>query len=107
MPIRDEYQLTQLITDDPSGRVFVEVEYRGFPIQKWFSPDVPGHSNEIALIKSGNPQPRAVLVRQLGDELVEALQDAGILDENGNVIVQQEPSGDVIYDGPPDPGIGG
>jgi hypothetical protein len=86
------YKLTQLIHEPDTDRVFIEVTYKGFPIQKWYDPSVDGHASDIAKFKSKDLNGIQAIVNDLGNELKQALKhpDVRILDENDNVIPRNE-----------------
>lgn len=86
-----QYELTQLIHEPSTGRVFIEVQFKGFPIQKWYDPSIPEHVSEITILTQANPNAIKAIVNQLGNELRQALKhpDVGILDQDDNVTLPQ------------------
>lgn len=87
-------ELTQLFHEPETGKVFIEVTFQGFPIQKWYDPNEPSHVDEITILKSKKKADIKNIVQQLGNELKAALKhpDVDLLDENDDVKVKPIPT---------------
>lgn len=78
--------ITQLFKQ--GDRVFIEVEYKGFTIQKWLDPSEPGHDEEIKLLTSDDTKAIQAYADALETELQTALSqpEVGILDLHGDIL---------------------